>query len=552
MAQFSISNSNGRYTLWLEVTETGTDVSSNTSALSYTLWLKANTGYHFSQYAIGYGVALNGQLVAYQSRGSAPQYSIAGNGTLTLATGTYTVKHNTDGSLNMPVAFSIDMASDANSPGPLRSEAVMTLTTIPRASSIGATDADIGAVSTITVSRKSSAYTHSVQFQFGGLSGYITASGGVSTSEVRISETSVPFSVPASFYSQIPNAKSGTCTLICRTYSGGTQIGDAKTTSFTAVASERACKPTVSGTVVDVNDATKALTGDANKLVRYMSTALCTISASAKNYASIVSKAISGTSVSGDTRTIPAVETGSFSFAVNDSRGYGNSATVAKTLIPYVNLTNNPTATRNGSVSGDAKLYLSGDYYNGSFGTVSNALTAKYRISGGSWVDVAPHVTGDTYALQIGLAGLDYQTAYNIEVSVSDKLAAITKSVILDAADPAFYWGKNDFWMNVMLHANGGAEAVLANHNLYASDYDNDERAFETWLNNKLSEMEESSVRDVAWLCYPAVTGTMTCSRLFKHGYGSCAALFGFSSSGQIFLKVKSNGTWHATKQLTL
>ena len=45
------------------------------------------------------------------------------------------------------------------------------LTTIPRASTISATDANVEATSAITVVKKTSSYTHSIQYQFGGLSG---------------------------------------------------------------------------------------------------------------------------------------------------------------------------------------------------------------------------------------------------------------------------------------------------------------------------------------------------------------------------------------------
>ena len=337
------------------------------------------------------------------------------------------------------------MAKDSYAPGPINvTGQSMTMTMIPRASTIGATDANIGAVSMIAVNKKSSTYTHSIAYNFGSLSGYITSSGSISSTEVKFSATSVGFTVSKGFYAQIPNAKTGVCTLTCKTYSGTTQIGNAQTCTFTVTAAEANCKPTVSGTVVDSNDTTKALTGNETKLVRYYSTALCTITAAAKNHATIRSKTIGGATVSGTTRTIPNVESGRMTFAAKDSRGYSASATVNATMVPYVKLTNNAVGTRTEPTTGNAKLTIKGDYFNGSFGAVSNALTVKWRSSGGTYVTVTPTISGNTYLAEVELSGLDYTQAYTYEVVVSDKLASVTKTVTIGKGVPVFDWGEND------------------------------------------------------------------------------------------------------------
>lgn len=360
------------------------------------------------------------------------------------------IAHNSDGTKTIQIVGSFTTLSEYISGGSI--SVTVVLPVIPRASTVGATDASIGSVSMIAVGRKSSGYTHSVHYQFGAVSGYVTASGGISASEVKLSETSIPFKIPDSFYGQIPNAKSGVCTLICRTYSGSTQIGDAQTATFIATAAEALSCPVVSGTVVDTNSATKALTGDANKLVRYMSTALCTISAAARNSASIVSKAIGGVSVSGDTLTIAGVEGGSVAFWTKDSRGYEAVHTVTKTLIPYVRLTSNPTAVRTSPTGGEAVLTLSGDYYNASFGASANTLTARYRVNGGAWVSAAPVISGNAYTASVSLTGLDYTAQHTIDIEVSDRLTTVAKTVVLKRGLPVFDWGENDFVFHVPVY----------------------------------------------------------------------------------------------------
>lgn len=323
------------------------------------------------------------------------------------------------------------------------------LTDIPRASTISATDANIGAVAMIAVSRKSIAYTHSIAYKFGSLSGYITSDGSVSDSEVKFTDTSVGFKVPISFYAQIPDAKSDVCTLTVRTYSGTTKIGENQTTIFTATAAQSVCAPSVSGTVVDSNETTKALTGDESKLVRYCSTALCTISAKANNSATISQKKIGGAVVSGTTRSIAEIATDAVEFYAKDSRGYGTSETIGFELIPYVKLTSNPMGRRTDPTSGNAMLYMKGNFFNGSFGVVKNTLTAKYSINGGDYVAVTPVVNGNKYTAEVPLSGLDYEREFYIEIVVEDKIVSETSTVRVRKGTPVFDWGQNDFRFNV-------------------------------------------------------------------------------------------------------
>lgn len=336
--------------------------------------------------------------------------------------------------------------------------ATVELATIPRASTIGATDANIGAVSMIAVDRKSSGFTHSIKYEFGSLSGYITSSGGVATAETKITNTSISFKVPTTFYAQIPNAKTGVCKLTIKTYSGTTQIGSDQTAQFVVTAAEPDCKPTVSGTVVDSNETTKALTGDESVLVRFKSNALCTIAATAKNSATIATKKIAGTAVD-SSLTIEGIEAASVAFAAIDSRGYQNSATVEFTLIPYVKLTCNPADTMIDPGTGVAVMTVKGNYFNGSFGAKSNSLTLKYRIkpsggSYGSYSTVTTTLSGNTYAAQISLSGLDYKTEYTVEVVVEDALTSLTKTATVIRSIPIADWGENDFAFNVPVKLN--------------------------------------------------------------------------------------------------
>lgn len=452
---FDLTGSNG-ITMRIRYGETY-DVTTNQSVVSITALQVMSSWYYGVTYYLDGTITVDGSTAAsMSSSGGTNGVALVALNTWANVGGTLgsvsSIAHNTDGSKSVTIAVSVKGYTTSGSAGSgwtVSGSKTIALTTIPRASTIGATDANIGTVSMIAVSKKSSGYTHSIHYQFGSLSGYITAAGGVSASEVKISDTSIAFTVPTSFYAQIPNAKSGVCTLTCKTYSGSTQIGDAQTAAFSAVASEAACAPNVSGTVVDVNERTKALTGDESVLVRYYSTALAAITASAKNSAAIAAKYIGGVDVTADSREIPDVESGNVIFSAMDSRGYSTSITVARTLIPYIKLTNNAVVQRTDPTSGNAVLTLSGDYYNGSFGAADNALTASYVVDSGDSVAVVPTVEGSKYTASVDLSGLDYNAEHSVEVTVSDKLATVTKRLTVRRGIPIFDWGENDFAFHV-------------------------------------------------------------------------------------------------------
>lgn len=370
------------------------------------------------------------------------------------------ILHNTDGSKSVEIqltgnrftGFNFFTVNDKGGSGwSVNTSKSVTLTTIPRASEIGATDANIGSTSTIIIDKKATEYTHSVAYKFGSLTGYITSSGGVSSAETKFSTTSVAFKVPTAFYAQIPNKKNGVCTLTIKTYSGQTQIGEAQTCEFTAVAAESNCAPSVSGTVVDSNEDTIALTGDPNLLVRYMSTALCTLSAEAKNGASISTKKIGGAVISGDTRSIPSISADSVYFQATDSRGYSKSSTVKFTRIDYVKLTSNPSVERTDPTSGNAVLFFKGSYFNGSFGASVNSLKIRYKVGDGDYLSISPTLSGNSYSAEASLSGLDYRSSHQVTVIVEDALMSLSTILTVRQGIPVVDWGAEDFRINVFL-----------------------------------------------------------------------------------------------------
>ncbi len=356
------------------------------------------------------------------------------------------VAHNADGTKSVAISATGDLP-----PTSLTSTScggTVSLPTIPRASSISCSIADIESYPTITISRASSSFTHTITYKFGSLSGTIAT---------KTSATSITsWQIPASFYAQIPNAKTGKGTLTCTTFSGGTQIGNPTTCELSVTTNEGKCKPTVSGTVVDTNAKTIAVTGNKDILVRYCSNALCTLTATLnKNAGSFKAKTINNASVA-DKLTITEVETGTFDFYAKDSREYFNSDKVVKSLVPYIRLTADATATRDDPTSGKATIRIDGNYFKGNFGAVNNTLSVGYRLEGAAeYTPVTPTITDNGYSVTIPLTGLEYTQAFKYEVLVADALNTVHKPLTIQKGIPVFDWGEEDFNFNVPVTING-------------------------------------------------------------------------------------------------
>lgn len=470
---FKSGTTSNQFYLQLTLTENSTSQTNNTSSISYTLKLYSG-GWDFSLYKIGHSIKLAEKTVSSVERANANQYSLGTNSSITIASGTTTISHNSDGSKNMSVAFSIDMAKDSWTPGKMSvSGKSMVLTTIHRASTVSCSTANIGNTATITINRASSSFTHTLSYTFGSLDDTIVT---------KTNKTSVAWTIPTTFYARIPNSKSGTGTITCDTYSGSTKIGT-NTCTFTATVSAATSKPTLSPTVVDNNSTTIALTGDDTKFIKYYSNAAVTTGAEARNSATLASQKITcgSKSISSGSGTINKVESGTFKFSATDSRGYTTSQAVTKPLIKYVKLTCSMNASA-ASTSGVAELKISGNYWNGNFGATNNTLTVQYRYKeqGGTysaWTDSSASInkSNNTYSTTVSISGLNYLNAYTFQARAIDKLATVRSTEQTRKTVPVFDWGAEDFNFNVPVSFSAGVANITQ---LGIADYIVEQRVF--------------------------------------------------------------------------
>lgn len=326
------------------------------------------------------------------------------------------------------------------------------LDTIIHAATISATNGAIEAVSTIVVAQKNSAYVHSIQYIFGELSGYINAAGNTVEFEETFANTAINFRIPSAFYTQIPDAPSGICTLVCRTYSNGVQIGVDQYAEFVVTADYYLCRPIVEGSATDVNEQTVALTGDSSVLIQFVSKAQCTIWAQAQNGASIASLRIGGVEVDAEAGMLE-ITSPSFSkiiFEAVDSRGYTSTYELPVTLIPYTALTNNARIQRTDPTSGNALLTVQGNCWLGNFGAADNSLVASIQVNSEDPMELQLEISEDSkYFAEVTLSGLDYTKSHTVSVIMTDQASSAPALLPVQKGIPVFDWGENDFKFNV-------------------------------------------------------------------------------------------------------
>lgn len=255
------------------------------------------------------------------------------------------------------------------------------------------------------------------------------------------------------------DGNSRTVKFYVRTEIGGSYEGSNLARTFTI----KNPNPTINPTIKDTNSTTVALTGDSSKLVRYYSNAAITIGAAAVKQATLKSQKVTcGSKSLTANGTINAIESKSFVFTATDSRGNTTEETVTPSFIEYIKLT---CSLGNNMPDGEGNMAVkvSGNYFNGSFGSKNNSLSVYYRYktsggSYGSWQAMTVTKGDNTYSASANVAGLDYQTAYVFQAYAKDELSGNVYSLEKTVkATPIFDWGENDFNFNVPVFDEVGA-----------------------------------------------------------------------------------------------
>lgn len=394
----------------------------------------------------------------------------------TISKVTKRIYHNSDGTKSIKIstyangrAASYGPSSSSESSGDCTASATITLDTIPRASSVTCNSFYIGDSTTINIDRASANFTHTLKYTYGDLTGVIAD---------KTTLTSVGWTPDKSlFYSRIPNGRTGYGSVTCETYNGTTLTGT-KTTNFNAYAKENECLPTVSGTIVDTNEKTIALTGDSTKLIKYLSIPKVTVAATPKYSSSIKSRKILWGDGQLSTNAEQTFSNGVTSYFVNvsatDSRDYTTPVVydlnALNRWVEYIKLAfSKISLTRTESTLSTANLKVSGNYFNGSFGSVANDFTLKYRYkpneSGSTFTDFKvingkdiPKTT-DTFEYTETVQDIDFNKEYIFEFVLEDKAMMVQSGEKkLESGQAIFRIGKDYIKTNGRILDKTGTE----------------------------------------------------------------------------------------------
>jgi len=301
----------------------------------------------------------------------------------TLKTLTYDVQHDSSGNYSASVSGFLHTTSGSMTDKTITQTIIVPQIKAKSKATATPNPADIGSTITINTNRISSSYTHTLTYAFGTLSGTIGTNIGASTT----------WTIPTSFYAEIPDAALGTCVITCQTFnSSGTSLG---TTTLNLMI-QAFTPPIINSISYEATDALTLSLADSSTLISGVSTGTLSVNATAQNSATLssVDFAIANNEIIGTDTSISGqtTATGSFSGTFNsptimayvyDSRNnYAVSSNYSYTFIDYVQLSVDSGATLKRPAQTDDFVVIEsykGALWQGNFGQQTNSLTLQYR-----------------------------------------------------------------------------------------------------------------------------------------------------------------------------
>ena len=342
MAKFS--NSSGSLYLNVYVEQASQNITANTSTINWRVTVSRTGSYytHNKQGDSTLSLNLDGQNVHY----SYPIWETSGE-EYTLASGSSTISHNTDGTKTLPISCMFNPNNGLH--GTITVSASLSLTTIPRSSSVSVSAGVIGSSVTININRQSSSFKHTVRYAWAGKSGTIATNV----------DTSTTWTIPLDFANDIPNSASGTGTIFVDTYSGSTKTGTQSTTLTASVPAN--VKPTFTGiSLSDSNGAAQNLIPNGSMFIQVISNIKVAFNGAVGSYGSsitgyyaeIIGKNQSTSSNGGSLGIMNYHGTIKIRASVSDSRGrWSDAREVSVTVLEYFAPALSFSIARTGSTS---------------------------------------------------------------------------------------------------------------------------------------------------------------------------------------------------------
>lgn len=411
-------------TLKFSWTEKSQSIEDNKTVITWTLQLTADSNGRISSSASkNWSVTVNG--TKYSGTNTV---GISASATKTLASGTTTINHNADGTKTFSYSFSQEfgITFSGSSIGTKTGSGSGTLDTIPRKSSMTVGNGTLGTAQTLSISRSSSNFTHTITYSCG------SASGTIAT---KSSSTSISFTPPLSLASQNTSGTSVSIKYTITTYNGNTDLGSNSYTKTCAIPSS--VKPSCSIAFSDP-------TGIFTKYGYYLkgkSKLAVTVTATTAHGSAIASYSSTAngakyTSASFTTGFLTTSGNGSITSTVTDKRGRTASATASYTVYNYIV----PVVAKLtvGRCNEDGTANAQGEFVKAVFSAEVTALnnkntasyTLKYKKSSSTtYTEVKLTAFNNVYSVTDAsyIFPADSSSSYDVEIDVKDDFSTTTR-----------------------------------------------------------------------------------------------------------------------------
>ena len=445
MVKISKTTSSGYVRLVLEVNETGTDITTNTSTISWQLWLEIASAWAFDLNNESLAeVEINGTSVLSKY----VSFDLRNRDWVTFGQGTMTIPHNEDGTKSIPIWARLTNVADQGNINWF--SGTVNLSNIPRSSGIkSVTETELGQPITITIDKKVDEFRHLVSWSVNGSDLVDLGSGH---------DTSVQFTVPIDYANRITNSDTGALDVRVRTFRGNEQIGNDVYKRGIPIKVPSSIVPTLEDVTISERTAKLAEFIPVGNFIKDKSVMRVETNGATGPYGSTIVSTeltVDNLVVRATTGDFPANKAGNLEVTAKITDSRGRTATKSKTIKVWDYYAPKIIAfLANRTGNGTNKTIIATVAANVSplviDGVNRNPYTLKIQYSAkkaNRWIDAVNLTNESTEKINRQIdcgAFYELSKAYNVRLVIQDKLSDLVDSVLLVRSSRVLWaWGDN-------------------------------------------------------------------------------------------------------------
>lgn len=288
------------------------------------------------------------------------------------------------------------------------------------------------------------------------------------------------------------------------------------------------CKPTISPDAYDIDSISLGLTRNKYIWIKGYSDIKYDAGLSLKKGATLKSCTVTcgGVKSYNPTGIFGAVRSNKIDYVITDSRGQTVTGSyTAPTFIDYfaptysINVKNVLTTAQTGKFT----IEVTGHFYNGSLGAVTNTLTANglLRVNDGPPVAIVGYPLAfendpNKYLITYEMDGLPYDNEYHVSFTVNDVVTEAYNQPVISfnraiKFEPVFDWSNEDFNFNVPVTIQGGQVPSLVEQGTTYSGWNYrkwSDGLYECWQRKVVSAAVANASSASGWYSSGAVSET--------------------------------------------